>query len=131
MPRSGLELPASMSASLRKLRCRKAPLCASCRHAAALALGSDVPCVDGMNRRRQGGFQPGRSPASDPDTTVLILPITFEPFPGRGDKYSGAIPPAIEPERGMVEAGVLQKQSGIGASPGQPVRVPNTRGLAS
>jgi hypothetical protein len=30
----------------------------------------------------------------------------------------------------MVEAGVLHRQSGIGASLGRPVRVPNTRGLA-
>ena len=40
-------------------------------------------------------------------------------------------PPAIEPEGGMAEAGVLHRPSGIGASLGQPVRVPNTRGLAS
>src|SRR4029453_5923096 len=49
-------------------------------------------------------------PASHPITTVQILPITFEPFDGQSDKYSGAIPPAIEPERGMVEAGVLHNQ---------------------
>jgi hypothetical protein len=30
----------------------------------------------------------------------------------------------IEPERGMVEAGVSHRQSGIGASLGRPVRVP-------
>ena len=30
----------------------------------------------------------------------------------------------------MVEAGVLHRQSGIGASLGRPVRVPNTRGIS-
>ena len=42
---------------------------------------------------------------------------------------SDLIPPVIEPERGMVEAGVSHRQSGIGASLGRPVPGEQTRGI--
>src|SRR5262245_13125001 len=50
---------------------------------------------------------------SDPDTTVLIPPIAFEPFDRPRRLIIGNHPPAIEPERGMVEAGVSERNRGV------------------
>jgi hypothetical protein len=50
---------------------------------------------------------------SDPDTTVLIPPIAFEPFDRPRRQIIGNHPPAIEPERGMVGAGVSERNNRI------------------
>src|SRR5215469_11438231 len=50
---------------------------------------------------------------SDPDTTVLIPLIAFEPFDRPRRQIIGNHPPAIEPERGMVEAGVSERNRGV------------------
>src|SRR5215813_6133211 len=63
---------------------------------------------------------------SDPDTTVLIPPIAFEPFDRPRRLIIGNHPPAIEPERGMVEAGVSERNRGVHSV--GPCRVNNTRG---
>src|SRR5262249_6609345 len=45
--------------------------------------------------------------------TVLISPIAFEPFDRPRRLITGNHPPAIEPELGMVEAGVSERSRGV------------------
>src|SRR5215510_14683399 len=60
---------------------------------------------------------PFRSSQSHLNQSIAKATNSREPFP-----------PAIEPERGMVQAGVLHKRNR--ASRGRPVRVLNTRGIS-
>src|SRR5215469_16712413 len=84
----------------------------------------------GPDQPANGAISP--TPVSHPITTVLILPIIFEPSTGlRRQTVGEPFPRRLSRKVGMADTGVLHRHSGIGASLGRPVRVPHTGGLAS